>query len=94
MSTLEYRIATIADFLAVPADKQVECLRDFDTWLRLAREAAGVNEIVSGLLGGAVAFSTEYFTWADDGVSGLSSLDLKDEGSDRVTRLDLHRTPP
>lgn len=85
----EYRIASIADFLAVPAEKQAECLRDFNSWLVQARQHEAISAHLSSTLGGKVTFSTSNFTWVDDGVSGCSALDFHEEGGDRVARLPM-----
>lgn len=85
----EYRIATIADFLAVPAEKQDECLRDFGLWLGMARDQAAISAGLSEALDGKVTFSTSEFTWIDDGVAGCSALDFREEGGDRVMRFPM-----
>jgi hypothetical protein len=88
----EYRIATIADFLAVPAEKQADLLRDFRLWLDHARsQADDVSRELGDLLGGRFSFDTTYFTWIDDGIAGVSALDLRDDDSDRVVRLGVAR---
>lgn len=87
MSAPEYRIATIADFLQVPAEKQAELLRDFATWLTAARDAAGISQDLTDLLGGRMTLSTEYFTWIDDGVPGCSAIDLRADDGEQVARV-------
>lgn len=94
VSAPEYRIAKLADFLAVPAEKQAECLRDFEMWLQMAREQTAVNQIMSDMLGGVVKFNVEYFTWCDDGISGLSSIDFHEDGGNRSMRIDFQERTP
>ena len=83
----EYRISTLADFLAVPEDKIDVCLADFKTWLGMARDPSGLTQMVDNLTGtpGAARFLTDGFTWVDDGIAGLTALDITDpEGSMRI----------
>lgn len=92
MST-EYRIASIADFLAVPAEKQDELLRDFSTWLDAARKHEEISRHATVMLGGAVTFRTDSFTWIDDGVAGCSAFDVRDDGNDNVVRVHFGAAP-
>lgn len=85
----EYRIASIADFLAVPADKQPELLRDFGLWLGMARGQAAISAGLSEALDGKVTFSTSSFTWVDDGIAGCSALDFKEDGGDKAVRFPI-----
>lgn len=70
MSHPTYEIRTIKDFASVPEDRLSDCLREFETYLRLVRESLGLlNEVTSEMVG------REYrgwrdggvFTWVDDG---------------------------
>lgn len=81
----EYRLESVADFLAVPEDKLAECFADFATWLRLARTAAAVEKI----FGHGVEFSTDGFVWRDDGISGLSALDLITGSGEHIATVEL-----
>lgn len=89
MNSPEYKISSIADFLKVPAEKQAECVRDFVTWLNMARDAAEIGDLMTEILQGKVSFGLESFTWIDDGVSGCSAIDVTEEGGPRSVRLDI-----
>lgn len=86
----EYRLQTIADFLAVPEDKLQDCFRDFSEWLSLARQAERINEINRTIFGEGVSFSMESFSWVDDGQAGISAIDFVTDG-DTLGRVDLDR---
>lgn len=85
----EYNIATIADFLNVPEEKQAECLRDFAMWLNEARNPTIMCMQASEILGCEVTFKTETFTWIDDGIAGRSSFDFSENGGKKVTRFPM-----
>lgn len=89
----EYRISSIADFLAVPVEKQDELLHDFAAWLNAARKHEEISKHATAMLGGAVAFSTDSFTWIDDGIAGCSALDFRDSESDSVVRMQFGAAP-
>jgi hypothetical protein len=88
--TSEYRLNTVKDFLAVPAESIDACLSDFKTWLEIARNSSEFNSDMNELLGipGAVAFSNDGFTWLDDGISGISLLDIM-QGDQPIARISI-----
>lgn len=88
MST-EYEISSLADFLAVPHEKQAECLRDFETWLNMARQREEADRLLKVMLGSGVAFDTRSFFWIDDGIAGVTALQINEEGDGRTMRLNL-----
>lgn len=67
----EYRIETLADILAVPADKHDALLAHLAAWIQYRAKMLealgkfGVAELVQ---------MPPVMTWVDDGVTGLSSL--------------------
>lgn len=89
----EYRISTIADFLAVPEDKIDACLADFKQWISIAREPSTLETAIDDLAGapGSTKFMTVGFTWVDDGIPGLSAVDIVGvENPDELLRLHFH----
>ena len=59
----EYTIATVGDFLAVPADRQADCLAEFADWLGAAR---GIRDLAAAV-GEDPAAQIGPFEWTDDG---------------------------
>jgi uncharacterized membrane protein len=72
--TKEYEIRTVEDFLAVPADKRDECLRDFKTWMEIKSKTGEIEAELSEGLGVPVAIRHNVFTWLDDGIAGVSQI--------------------
>lgn len=92
----EYKISAIKDFLAVPPECIEACLVDFGQWMTLARNRAQFAEGVSTLPGipSATAFSDDSFTWIDDGIVGISLVNLVDaESGEHVARISIEGEP-
>lgn len=88
----EYKINSIADFLAVPHEKQAECLRDFGTWLNMARDHAEFDQLMKQALGDGLSFKNNSFVWIDDGIAGITALQIEEDGSDRTMRINFGDT--
>lgn len=65
-----YRIRTLADICAIPADRREAFVADLVEWLRV-REA--LAEAVSTMVGEQLPPSVE-FIWKDDGIVGPSGI--------------------
>jgi hypothetical protein len=76
----EYKIATIADFLKVPEEKQEQCLRDFFAWLTLARQAKELEQSLAGGILEGTTLGLDSFLWIDDGKDGLSAVSVSSNG--------------
>lgn len=63
----EYEITTAVDFLTVPAEKLDECLADFKIWIESCR---AIGDVIG------VEFIVNRFVWIDDGVLGISSVEI------------------
>ena len=85
---LEYRISNIADFLAVPQEKRVECLRDFKSWLDFAMQHS-LDKSISEYLGGVTTLQTDAFTWVDDGQEGVTGIDIYEKDGEHIVRLNM-----
>lgn len=72
-----YEIATLADFLKVPAHRRRICLREFHAWLTMAEELPKLYEASAAVLGkdaaGWLVPRLETFTWVDDGKGTVSA---------------------
>lgn len=66
----EYRIEHVTDMLAVPSEKWPEMLADFQEWLEL--RAACQPLVEAGLME-----VDPFILWMDDGVRGLSTLEIE-----------------
>jgi hypothetical protein len=84
-----YEIRTLADFLKVPKDKRVSMIVDFLHWLAICDDKELIDAQMSGLLGCGAPLMTDVFTWNDDGVTGLSGLDL--QCKDGIMHIDLEQ---
>jgi hypothetical protein len=84
----EYRIKALSDFLTIPAEKMGEALRDFAIWLDMRRDRSELEGLISDLIGVAdsVKFGDE-FIWVDDGVTGLSQIDLVATGGELIASI-------
>lgn len=69
----EYRIASIKDFLDLPPELRDECLLDFREWLRLMTDKPGL-------------FSTDEFTWINDGDRKITMVDIVGSDGSPVAR--------
>ena len=66
----EYKIETVMDMLAVPADKWPEMLADFQLWLELRAE-------MQALVDAGLMKCEPFILWTDDGIRGLAKLELE-----------------
>jgi hypothetical protein len=60
MIETRYKITSVEDFFAVPANKIDHCLTDFRLWIEAIRE-------YQDTLGGLATPDPNNFTWIDDG---------------------------
>lgn len=75
MEIPEYRIATMADMLGVPADRRSEMLIDLATWLELM----GVDHALKFSDGEVFPLKMEpVFIWLDDGLRDVQRFYLGD----------------
>lgn len=70
MVTTEYRIATLADFEAVPADRLEACLEDFAYHLRLV----AATRVAMTAAGYRLKDAT--FRWLDDDTPGVREVHI------------------
>ena len=63
----EYTIATVGDFLAVPADRQADCLAEFADWLGAARGIRDLAAAVGDVAEVAPGAQIGPFEWVADG---------------------------
>ena len=63
----EYTIATVGDFLKVPADRQAACLTEFADFLDMARDLSEMVKIMGEIVGAEVESLHGPFIWTDDG---------------------------
>lgn len=83
MST-EYPINKLSDFLTVPAEKQAECLRDFETWLNVCRRSCDLqSELEAEFPGMNASLNLDGFVWIDDGQPGISDVSFT-VGGERI----------
>lgn len=80
MKHAHYPIRTVADFAAIPEDRIDACLIDFAAWLRVSRRSQEISDVTESMIGGSVQFDIGGFTWVDDGIVGISSVDIQCEG--------------
>ena len=81
----EYEITSLADFTAIPPDRLSACLADFghtvtcvDNDLRfLQGEAEMLEKAIEEMAGGRAKMDGNHFTWIDDGVPGISAVEVK-----------------
>lgn len=87
----EYQISSVKDFLTVPPESMDACLADFKEWIALARNGAVFSVDFKDVIGiqGATSFVQDRFTWVDDGVVGISRVDIVGPGDERIARVDL-----
>lgn len=71
-----YEIHTVLDFLKVPRKRRAACLRDFKKYLSMADD---LRSHVAAALGVAVEHGNR-FVWVDDGVVGLSQVNIVSGG--------------
>jgi hypothetical protein len=93
----QYEIRTVADFLKVPASRIEVCLRDFQDWLVLGRNAVELETMVAGVFlisPQLLKVSTERFAWVDDEIRGVSALRISDLNGETIADLDLINNPP
>lgn len=85
----EYQISSIKDFLAIPPESLDACLDDFKTWIGLARNGSEFSKDFNDFIGitDATSFIQDSFTWVDDGVQGISRIDLSDPDGERFARI-------
>jgi hypothetical protein len=85
----EYRISSIKDFLAVPPESIDACLADFKAWLTLARDGSEFSKDFNDLIGvpNATSFIQDSFIWVDDGISGISRIELTDHEGEHFARI-------
>jgi hypothetical protein len=57
-----YRLATVADFFSVPAERRADCLHDFRLWLEVLEACDAVFVGIAG-----IRQERGFFTWIDDG---------------------------
>ena len=63
----KYTIATVGDFLNVPAERQAACLAEFADYLRVMRDLCEMVKIASAVVGADVESLITPFIWIDDG---------------------------
>ena len=84
----EYRIASLADFAAVPADRLDACLADFKAFLSYANQTGSqLAELFGSAAEGLISVG-ESFTWIDDGKVGIGAVDFF-VGAEKVGRVDF-----
>jgi hypothetical protein len=92
----EYAISSIKDFLSVPAESIDACLADFKTWIGLARYgsefAVDFNEFIG--VQNATSFIQDSFIWVDDGISGISRIQLSDQEGEEFARIEFGGVAP
>lgn len=77
----EYPINTLSDFLKVPAEKQAECLRDFESWLNACRRSDELQaELAAEFPGIKAELNFDGFVWIDDGQPGISDVSITVNG--------------
>jgi len=65
----KYVIKNLEDFFQIPEEKLSECLTDFFYWILVGKQIkddSGLNKIVS----------LDGFKWIDDGIQGISSIEI------------------
>jgi hypothetical protein len=87
----EYRISSIKDFLAIPEESIAACLADFKAWIGLAREGSEFSKDFNDLIGipDATSFIQDSFIWLDDGLSGISRIQLTDHEGEEFVRIEF-----
>ena len=74
----EYEITSLADFTAIPPDRLSACLADFAEFIRfLQGEAEMLEKAIEEMAGGRAKMDGNHFTWIDDGVPGISAVEVK-----------------
>ncbi|MDP9652073.1 hypothetical protein [Paraburkholderia caledonica] len=94
--TAQYKLSTIADFLAVPPESIDACLADFKVWLQLARRPDEFSADMNDLLAteGALSFVDDSFIWLDDGLSGVHHVQIVDASNDsEIARISFGDQP-
>ncbi len=84
----QYQLRTVADFSSIPEDRIDACLNDFAAWLRVSRKSNEINNLATVALGGTVNFDIGGFKWVDDGVAGISAVDIQCDG-ETIARLPM-----
>jgi hypothetical protein len=85
----EYNISSIKDFLSIPVESLDACLADFRAWVELARGGSELANDLNDFLGvpNATTFMLDSFIWIDDGISGISRVQLSDAAGDERARI-------
>lgn len=87
----EYEIRAVKDFLQVPEDRMDACLADFVEWVEFKRnEEALIKLLSAGTKFPEVPIAVlDIFYWVDDGIDGISRIDLLDENGETIGKLSL-----
>jgi hypothetical protein len=85
MSAPTYNIEKISDFHAIPADRLDDCIADFAYWLHVCRKHAELTAAATTMLGAPATFCTDTMQWCDDGIRGISELNVVCEGKTIAT---------
>lgn len=67
---MEYRIERVADILAVPQEKWPALLSDLGEWLEL-------RLAIKPLVDAGLMEADSNLVWCDDGISGVSKLEIE-----------------
>lgn len=87
----EYHISSIKDFLGIPLESIDACLADFKTWIELARNGSEFSRDFNDFVGvpDATSFIQDSFIWLDDGISGVSQIELTDHKGEHFARIEF-----
>lgn len=85
----KYEIRTIKDMISVPADKRGAMLSDLLIWLTMTDDRAEIESKLSKILGSPTSVDDSVFTWIDDGIEGLSGLNLTYSNSNGTVCIEL-----
>jgi hypothetical protein len=89
--TAEYQITSLKDFFAIPPESIDACLADFKKWIELARAPNTLTEDFNTLVGieSAVTFRDDSFVWIDDGIVGITRIELRDGKTGEAVRISI-----
>ncbi len=86
---IKYEIRTWADMLKVPANKRSAMLDDLEIWLSLLDFKTEIDEYASKLVKTKVEMNGDVFTWVDDGLTGLSGINLTDQAEKPLAHINF-----